>query len=148
MLLIGGAASLLRDFDTHGVLHLIRKRFLLAKTNTRQKYQLADLVGHSLTLGDGFWPVEINSMKGIKTQRWDVTPPAGNHRHILAFLLLDRLAHSVGNLLANRIGHLIMCEQFTISTISYHRANLVGKGGALGLWFLPEGESITFPKSQ
>ena len=82
-------------------------------------------------------------MMGIKTHPYDVSPPAGDHRHILALLLLDRLAHSVGNLLANRIGHLFMmlnmCEQFTTSTISYHRADLVGKGGALGLWFLPEG---------
>merc|ERR1719357_1120546 len=69
LLFSGGAASLLRDFDTHGVLH-----------------QLADLVGHSLTLGDGFLP-------------------AVNHRHIFAFLLLDRLAHSVRNLLADRVGH-------------------------------------------
>ena len=82
-------------------------------------------------------------MKGIKTHPYDVSPPAGYHRHILALLLLDRLAHSVGNLLADSVGHLFtmlnMCEQFTTNTISYHRANLVGKGGALGLWFLPEG---------
>ena len=123
---------------------------MLAKTNTRQsrQYQLADLVGHSLTLGDGFLPVEINTCTREYEGDKDVTPPASNRRHILAFLLLDRLAHSVGNLLADRIGHLIVCEQITISTISYHRANLVGKGGALGLWFLPEGESITFPKFQ
>merc|ERR1719403_150316 len=43
--------------------------------------------------------------------------------HIFALLLLNRLAHSVGNLLADRVGH--------------HRANLVRKGGALGLRFLP-----------
>ena len=47
-------------------------------------------------------------MKGIKTHPYDVSPPAGDHRHILALLLLDRLAHSVGNLLADRIGHLFM----------------------------------------
>ena len=28
---------------------------------TRQKYQLADLVGHSLTLGDGLLPIKINN---------------------------------------------------------------------------------------
>ena len=53
-------------------------------------------------------------MKGIKTHPYDVSPPAGDHRHILALLLLDRLAHSAGNLLADRIGHLYtmfnMCE--------------------------------------
>ena len=119
---------------------------MLVKTNTRQNYQLADLVGHSLTLGDGLLPVELDiSTRDYKTHRCNTTTPAGDHRHILALLHLDRLAHSVGNLLANLIGHLIMCDRFTISTISHHRANLVGKGGALSLWFLPEGESITFP---
>ena len=48
------------------------------------------------------------SIKGIKTHPYDVSPPAGDHRHILALLLLDRLAHSVGNLLADRIGYLFM----------------------------------------
>ena len=47
-------------------------------------------------------------MKGIKTHPYNVSPPAGDHRHIHTLLLLDRLAHSVGNLLADRIGYLFM----------------------------------------
>ena len=47
-------------------------------------------------------------MKGIKTHPYDISPPAGYHRHILALLLLNRLANSVGNLFTDRVGHLFM----------------------------------------
>ena len=117
-----------------------------------KQYQLADLVGHSLTLSDWLMPVELDI--STRASLIDVTLPhlqvtTGTFSH---FCILTGLHTALGTCLqivsVTCLWCFSMCVQFTISTISYHRANLVGKDGALGLWFLPEGESIAFPKFQ